>query len=503
MKPIAVLLGIAVSLLLARGVSAADPLGQTATVQAAPGAGTALLPAAEPTPPTAAVTAPATCSSVDDFFATDCPLTWYGVTLYGAIDMGGTWQTHGTPFNSVSPPGVEYLLSKNSNRSGIHRAPNQLTQSNIGIKGNEEFLPGWAFVFDLEAGFDPYSLKFANGPGSIAQNAGVSLDRQTSNTDSSRAGQFYNSVGYLGVSSPTYGTLTLFRQNSLTLDGVFAYDPLNASYAFSPLGYQGTTCGVGDTEDCRFTTALKYRVNLGPLRAAALWQFGGYGLNNASDGAYQVQAGGDIPNVAGGTVSLDGIYSYVKDAVAISLAGNTLPAMLPQVLTATISDDTSWMALARYTNGPIKLFGGYEWIQFGNPSDPKTSFTDIAGNSLCIGCAAINNTNINNTAFAAHNKILQVFWLGANYAFNDEWKVMAGYYEYLQNSFGSGAPCGDATKATCSGMYNAVSLAVDYQFAPKFDTYAGVMYQTVDAGLANGFLHRNTLDLGIGLRFRF
>ncbi len=407
------------------------------------------------------------------------------------------------PFSGTSPPGDEYLLSKNSNRSGIHRAPNQLTQSNIGIKGNEEFLPGWAFVFDLEAGFDPYSLKFANGPGSIAQNAGVPLNRQTSNTDSSRAGQFYNSLGYLGASSPTYGTLTLFRQNSLTLDGVLAYDPLNASYAFSPLGYQGTTCGVGDTEDCRFTTALKYRVNLGLLRAAALWQFGGYGLNNASDGAYQLQAGGDIPNVAGGTVSLDGIYSYVKDAVSISLAGNTLPAMLPQVLTATISDDTSWMALARYTNGPIKLFGGYEWIQFGNPSDPKTSFTDIAGNSLCIGCAAINNTNINNTAFAAHNKILQVFWTGAKYAFNDEWNVMAGYYEYLQNSYGSGAPCANAAKATCSGMYNAVSLVVDYQFAAKFDTYAGVMYQTVDAGLANGFLHRNTLDLGIGLRFRF
>jgi len=46
------------------------------------------------------------------------------------------------------------------------------------------------------------------------------------NTDSSRAGQFYNSVGYLGVTSATYGALTLFRQNSLTLDLVFAYDPL-------------------------------------------------------------------------------------------------------------------------------------------------------------------------------------------------------------------------------------------------------------------------------------
>src|ERR1700730_261106 len=329
MKPIAVLFGIAVSLLLARAASAADLGGQTATVQGAPGAGTALLPAAGPTPPTAAVTAPATCSSVDDFFATDCPLTWYGVTLYGTIDMGGAWQTHGTPFNGVSPPGDEYLLSKNSNRSGIHRAPNQLTQSNIGIKGNEEFLPGWAFVFDLEAGFDPYSLKFANGPRSIAQNAGVPLNQQTSNTDSSRAGQFYNSVGYLGVSSPTYGTLTLFRQNSLTLDGVFAYDTLNASYAFSPLGYQGTTCGVGDTEDCRFTTALKYRVNLGQFRIAALWQFGGYSQNNAATGSYQFQLGGDIANLAGGTLSFDAIGSHVQNAEAIGLDDTTLPAVLP------------------------------------------------------------------------------------------------------------------------------------------------------------------------------
>ena len=40
------------------------------------------------------------------------------------------------------------------------------------FKGNEPFAPGWAFVFDLQAGFDPYSLQFANGPGSVAQTRG-------------------------------------------------------------------------------------------------------------------------------------------------------------------------------------------------------------------------------------------------------------------------------------------------------------------------------------------
>jgi hypothetical protein len=34
-------------------------------------------------------------------------------------------------------------------------APNALSQSNIGILGNEPIAPGRAFVFDLEAGFDP------------------------------------------------------------------------------------------------------------------------------------------------------------------------------------------------------------------------------------------------------------------------------------------------------------------------------------------------------------
>ena len=92
------------------------------------------------------------------------------------------------------------------------------------------------------------------------------------------------------------GTLTVFRQNSLTLDGVLAYDPMGGSYAFSPIGWQGTTSGVGDTEDCRFSTSVKYRVNVDMFRAAALWQFGGYGQNNASDDAYQAQVGADIRN---------------------------------------------------------------------------------------------------------------------------------------------------------------------------------------------------------------
>jgi hypothetical protein len=50
--------------------------------------------AADPQAQQDATLAPATCGSLSDFFVTSCPLTWYGVTLYGTIDMGVTALSH-------------------------------------------------------------------------------------------------------------------------------------------------------------------------------------------------------------------------------------------------------------------------------------------------------------------------------------------------------------------------------------------------------------------------
>ena len=191
--------------------------------------------------------------------------------------------------------------------------------------------------------------------------------------------------GYVGVSSPTYGTLTVFRQNSLTLDAVFDYDPFGASYGFSPIGFQGITCGGGNTENCRHSTSLKYRVNVGQFRAAAFWQFGGYSENNASNGAYQFGAGADIPTWGNGVLSVDAIYSFVKDSVSLSLApgandanGAPIPPFLPQALTAQISNNNAAMLVAKYKNGPLKVYAGYEYIRYTAPSDPQTAFGKLS-----------------------------------------------------------------------------------------------------------------------------
>jgi predicted porin len=222
-------------------------------------------------PPAAAVPEPKLCTDAWGFIATDCQLTWHGITLDGTIDAGVGWQSHGLPLDPRSAVGASYLIQeqKRSPRRGL--APNALSNSTIGIKGSRLIGENVSVVFALDTGFDLYSVRLSNGAGSVAANAGFPQNDQSAYSDSSRAGQWYNGQGYVGLSSPTYSTLTVFRQNLLTVDAVLDYYPFGASYAFSPIGRQGITCGGGNTQNCRHLTSLKYRVAVGQLRAAALW----------------------------------------------------------------------------------------------------------------------------------------------------------------------------------------------------------------------------------------
>jgi predicted porin len=441
--------------------------------------------------------APASCSSAVQFVVTDCPLTAYGITVYGAIDMGVGYESHGAPFNKSIVSGVQELIRKNSNHPGWFLTPGGLTQSNIGIKGVEAIGAGWDFVFDLNFGFNPYSMTAANGPKSFLENNGVPLALQSSNADSNRAGQFYNGVGYAGFSSPTYGTITFGRQNSLELDGVLGYDPMGASYAFSVIGWQGTAIGGGDTEDARISTAVKYRVNVGDnlFRLGAIYQIGGYDQNNGSQGEWGAQIGKDINLGAYGKLSLDAIYTEDKGAVAAGALSPAQNLLNPGTLTATISDNNSWMLLAKYTYQKLRLYGGYEYINFANPSSPVTSgFNGIAGIPFAF-------VNITQTAFP-NNEHLQIMWTGARYAITSTLDAGIAYYHYDQNSYGK-AFCNSPVAGTCSGQLNAVSFNVDWQFAKKFDLYGGFMYSAVANGLASGYLFRNNFAPTAGLRFRF
>lgn len=425
--------------------------------------------------------------------ADDGSLTVHGITLYGTVDIGVTYQTHGTPLSNSAGLGLQYLISKNSNHSQFSLAPNAISSSNIGVKGTIDVVPEVSAIFKLETAFLPTSGRLADGLGSIVQNNGVPLASQTTNADSSRNGQAFNSTAWAGLNSPTVGALTFGRQNALTLDGVIAYDPMGGSGAFSVIGFQGTTAGGGATEDARFDNSIKYRLTHSPLRVSALYKFGASGSS-----AYQAGVGGDYLGV-----SFDAIYSHVNDAVTAaplaSVAAIT-PAQLASagsgLVAGTVSDNTSFMLLAKYAIESVQLFAGYENIQFRNPAHPLTVGAQIpnSGGGYSLG-------TVNNTAFA-NKKVLQVFWVGAKYAIRPDIDLIAAYYREQQNSF-QGNGCSDNTFAACSGQLDAVSVVADYRFAKRFDVYAGAMFSRVANGLSSGFLNTSTIDPTVGLRFTF
>jgi predicted porin len=297
----------------------------------------------------------------------DDSLTWHGVTLYGLVDMGVTYQNHGAPLSNTAGLGLNYLISKNSNGSYFGVGPNALSSSFIGLKGNQELTDGLSAVFNLQTGFNPQSGRLSDGLGSIVQNNGLAIGAQNSFADSAKDGQAFNVAAYAGLSSPVWGTLTYGRQNALTSDGVANYDPMNNSGAFSLIGFQGATGGAGDTEDRIFDNSFKYAVNVGPFRTAVEAQLRS-GLNGGAGNAFQGQIGGDYLGL-----SLDAIVSHVEDAIVSAPlpAGTLLPASLINpgngFVAGTVSDNTSVMLLAKYVYGPVKFYGGYEHMQFANP----------------------------------------------------------------------------------------------------------------------------------------
>ena len=427
----------------------------------------------------------------------DGSLTLHGITLYGIVDVGLQYESHGAPFNDYFPAGSADIVQKNSNKSQFGATPSNLSQSRVGLQGLEALEVGdWYGVFKLETYFNPQSGEISDALKSLVQNNGRTAATQTTNIDSSIAGQIFEQ-SFVGLSSATFGSLTFGRQNTLLADGIAKYDPQGASQAFSLIGLSGTTAGGGDTQDRRLDSSLKYVEKVGPVHFGAEYKFNG--ASGAANTLVQADIGAEYLGA-----SVDAYFGHVRDAIAVAALSAAQVADLPGLgfspsnsLTATISDNTTYGIMALYNFGAPKIYAGYEHIQFANPTTPLAAgFDDIGGYKLAF---------VNNAAFP-NDKSLQVFWAGAKYTVLSKLDLTAAYYGYKQNSYGIGKNAGCATivAGTCSGTEAAVTFSADYRFTKRFDVYGGVMYTNVAGGLASGFdFSTNTVDPTIGFRYRF
>jgi len=421
--------------------------------------------------------------------ADDTSLTWNGITLYGTLDVGVAYQSHGSPLSQDFYPTLNYIIAPNSNKSITTIASNGLSQSKVGVRGLEPLNDMFSFIFNLEMGFNPTSGKLADAPKSLINNNGVALaDRKTAG-DGSRAGQFFNGAAYAGLSSKDWGTFTIGRQNALFLDNIVKYDPMNAAYAFSIIGYSGVAGGMGATEDARLDDSVKYVFKHDIFHFGAMYQFG---KSDGSPGeSWSLDAGIDYAGF-----SVDAAWGQKKDALAaasLSAAQLALPGIPHDSLAATVSDNEAWQIAASWTGGPFKASGGYEHIDYSNPSLPVAAgFAGLGGYWISI---------VNNAAFP-HDKELQIYWAGLKYNFTKDFDITGAWYGYDQNAYGA-VKCSTKAAGNCSGNEDVWSLRLDYRFTKRFDIYAGAAWSKVSDGLSSGFLNTSTTTVMGGFRFNF
>jgi predicted porin len=484
-------------------------------------------------------TAPASAASGSQDIAahTDGPLTWHGITLYGAVDVGLTWVSHGLPENGYNYEG-ESLVNRNGNGSHFLLAQNNLSQTGLGIRGKEEFLPGWFGVFNASTGINPQSGQLANMAATNTINAGLPRNSYSFAGDGARAGQTFNDELYAGISSTDFGTLTGGRQRALGTDAMLAYDPANGAYSFSFIGYSGVMAGGGDTQDTRWDDALKYRLTVGPVHFGVMYKFadgqgGCYSDSTAwtaatctgvspHNTAYGVDFGGTYNNF-----SADLVFQHINQAISV-----VNPLLGPSSLTAPyqsstdsinanpinganligtnnteygiVTDNTAVMVAAKYSWDPFKFYAGYEHILQQNPSNPLGVGATAQGGYLLSG---VEDNNLDS------DKIVEIYWTGVKFAMDSQTDITLSYYHEGQNDFRVSSTCSAAAgfRSSCGGSLEEVSVYLDHHFSKRFDSYVGIAYSDVSGGLAIAIPHKpgvpyydnNNVAPTMGVRYSF
>ena len=479
---------------------------------------------------------PEPCAKSRNFATSDCALTWHGITLYGAYDVGVGWVSHGLPENGYNYEG-ESLVNRNGDEHRFLMAPNNLQQTGLGIRGKEEFYPGWAVVFNALTGINPQSGLLANASKTDIINNGLPRGSYSEAIDGARAGQPFNDEFYGGIASEHFGTVTFGRERSLGTDAMLLYDPAGGSYDFSYIGYNGTMAGGGDTENSRWDDAMKYRLAYGAAHIGAMYKFadGSGGCYSASatwtaanctpESAHNNAYGGDL----GGEyrrISADAVYQHYNEAISVvnPLLGPQSPSQSYQSTTDSINknpitganlistSDTVWgivtdnnaiMGAAKYTADHFKYFAGFEYIWQNNPHDPLGVGASDQGGYFMSG---VQDNNLDS------EKITRIWWTGVKYAYDDKTDITFAWYGQLQNDFRVPQPCSVAAgiRPACAGTLDEGSLYADHHFTKRFDVFAGLAYSFVTGGLAIAipnsgvrFLHNSNFAPTVGGRFTF
>lgn len=418
------------------------------------------------------------------------------VTAYGVLDIAVARVAHDATFSDQYGNTGDPRPTKLATGAVTGMMNGGLSGDRFGFKGDTVLGDDWKALFQLEMGINIINGNLSNGALSLSQNTAAAATGSTVpygnngaySSDSGVSGQLFGRAAFFGASSPTYGTITAGRNTTFFTDLIPDYDPTNGAQQFSPIGYSSTwSGGGGETDSARLDSSLKYTYKNSGFNLGWIHKFGGVSGSTSSRSADNLVGGFD-----GGNWGVQVGYMAVTDNTALAVGALTPP----NSVAVTFVDTKATLLMAKYKIGNLWIKGGYQHIEFTDPSNPgqDATLTSIYGQT--VGAVTTNSLKIGG---AEMTKKLDVMWLGANYDVTDQFNVALGWYEIHQDDFSNGT--GKAADLPGDGKFG--SIVLDYHISKPFDLYAGFMNGQYTGGLAAGFPITSNHIFGLGARYAF
>ncbi len=448
------------------------------------------------------------------------------ITFYGVIDAGVAHVQHSLDFSDQFPTGSNPFPQK-STTGATGMFSGGLSQNRVGFKVSTDLTDGWKAFLQCETAFNLTTGVVVNTAQNLAQNK-ASVNSTAANTNagvevsgaSALGGQLFNRGAFLGISNPTYGSLSIGRQQTLLFDVMPGYDGTGLAQLFTPIGFTGAYIGGGVTDDSRVDNSVKYRVKTGDVTLAAMYKFGGVSGNTSAKTTEQASIAWEP-----GAFGIVAVYQGYKDA--LGTANGPLTTAISATATAAVplgminlsAQDTAMTAVcARYKGKGWMVAAGWEHVKFSNPSDEST----VVGITTFDGTPVYSvngSTTANPQGTLPYNiagvgevdKTQNLYYLSANYDFTPQFTIAGGYYINKVSDY-SGVPQTAVLSAKNAGNNEYVSLVLQYKWTKAFDFYGGYMHAMNTGGQAVGSLanaagttsNENVNSVyGVGMRYKF
>ena len=403
------------------------------------------------------------------------------VTLYGTLDVGIATMSHANNGDSNTASTFSTLPGQKQTARVTGMDSSNLTPSKWGIKGLEDMGGGYKASFTLESALN---INTGTNPNGRLNDSLPGSGTAYNNGEGSIQGQMFDREASVGLEGG-FGSIKAGRMTTVMADTIGAYDPLGASYAASPLGFNGGYSGAGFTGEARWDNSLKYAKSFGAFNFAA-----GYKTAGTTGGIRQGQAYGTTLEYAQPVWSVKVGYESNKDAI---LVGNdpitpTGSAVAIPALKLTFADTNAVTLAGKYVVGSLTFKGGWEMITTKNPShaayDSVTDYPQLNG----IPVAATATTSYSDP------RTQRMAWFGVNYQATPKVVLSASAYQLNTSTYGV-----DSSSATMAGTSkeNVFGMTATYALSNRTKVYVTGMEASMSGPVWTGIPNMTTFSTGV------